>query len=48
MNMEMLRLYTFDVNGEIAQVEGLDFPHEAANDGLVFPVPESCAMKYAK
>ena len=46
--METLSLYTFDVNGEVVRVEALDFPHEAANDGLVFPVPESCAMKYAK
>ena len=48
INMETLRLYTFDVNGQIAQVEALDFPHKAANDGLVFLVPESYAMKYAK
>ena len=41
-------MYTFYVNGEIVRVEALDFLHEAANDGLVFPVPESCAMKCAK
>ena len=46
--METLHLYTFYVNGEIVRVEALDFPHEAANDGLFFPVPESCAIKYAK
>ena len=28
--METLRLYTFDVDGEIIPVEALDFPHEAA------------------